>query len=226
MRLVLVRHGESAWNVEGRFEGQSGSSLSARGHEQARCLAEVLARTVPRIDLTLASDLERVRETVKPFVELTGAKVTVDQRLREIDTGTWSGRSFEEIAQEWPDILLAVQRGEDVRRGGGETFVELRARVAEAIADICRVAPNRVGEDALLTAVVFTHGGPIRVAAAEALGLANGGHRRLSPPANCSLSVLDALVDGNGERREMRLAAYNVPVSDIDHEADALQPGG
>lgn len=225
VRIVLVRHGESAWNVEGRFQGQSGSGLSPLGHEQARCLAEILARTVPRSDLTFASDLERVRQTVKPFVELTGAAVTVDERLREIDTGTWSGRSFDEVAQDFPEVLLALRRGEDVRRGGGETFEELRERVAAVIAEICRATPDRVAESGLLTAIVFTHGGPIRMAAAEALGLPSGGHRRLSPPANCSLTELDALVDGDGERREMRLAAYNVPVSNADRDSDAPSVG-
>jgi broad specificity phosphatase PhoE len=213
VRIVLVRHGESTWNVESRFEGHSGAGLSDAGRKQARCAAEALARMRPAIRLAVASDLRRVQETVKPFVELTGLPVTADIRLREIDSGTWSGRTFEEMARISPDTFLALRQGEDVRRGGGETFEELRRRVTAVIAEIAR-SPLNGGEDGgAVTAVVFTHGGPIRVAAAEALGLPTGAHRRLTPPANCSMTELEVLVAADGSC-EMKLVSYNVPISE------------
>jgi broad specificity phosphatase PhoE len=190
--LVLLRHGESVWNAEHRYQGQQGTGLSARGRQQAKQAAEYLQSF--EFDAIVASDLQRVRETLQPYLDSQDhLEVRVDKRWREIDVGTWGGRMIAEIAAEEPDVVEAFARGENVARGGGETFAQLRTRVWEAAQDIARSGVRRV--------LVVTHGGPIRVAAASALGLPAGDEMVLDPPGNCSLTTLR--LDG--------LTAYNVP---------------
>lgn len=190
--LVLLRHGESVWNAEHRYQGQQGTGLSARGRQQAKQAAEYLQSF--EFDAMVASDLQRVRETLQPYLDSQDhLEVRVDKRWREIDVGTWGGRMIAEIAAEEPDVVEAFARGENVARGGGETFAQLRTRVWEAAQDIARSGVRRV--------LVVTHGGPIRVAAASALGLPAGDEMVLDPPGNCSLTTLR--LDG--------LTAYNVP---------------
>jgi glucosyl-3-phosphoglycerate phosphatase len=208
VRVVLVRHGESRGNAAARFEGQTGPGLTPRGHAQARAIAAGLDRYgLP--DLVIASDLIRVSETAAPYLARTGLPARIDARWREAAVGSWSGRSFAEIAAEFPDAIRALRRGEDVRRGGGETFAEVRARVAAALDDaMAPFAGTPAG--GRHTVIVFTHGGPIRVATAEAMGLPAGGHLGLDAPTNCSATELEFVLGGDGSRRA-RLVAYNTP---------------
>jgi glucosyl-3-phosphoglycerate phosphatase len=206
VRVVLVRHGESQGNAAERFEGQTGPGLTPRGHAQARAIAAGLDR-YGTPDLVVASDLVRVSETAAPYLARTGLPARIDARWREAAVGTWSGRSFVEIAAEFPDAIRALRRGEDVRRGGGETYAEVRVRVATALDDVLApFAATPVGSRH--TVVVFTHGGPVRVATAEAMGLPAGGHLGLDPPTNCSTTELEYVLAGDG-RRGARLVTYN-----------------
>ncbi|WP_350278201.1 histidine phosphatase family protein [Kribbella sp. HUAS MG21] len=190
--LFLLRHGESVWNAEHRYQGQQGTGLSARGRQQAKDAAGYLQSY--DFDEIVASDLQRVTETLQPYVDtLDHPAVRIDKRWREIDVGTWGGRTFADVYAEEADVVDAFARGEDVARGGGETFRQLRARVWEAMQEITRGGVRRV--------LVVTHGGPIRVATAAALNLPAGAELVLDPPGNCSLTTLR--LDG--------LTTYNVP---------------
>lgn len=200
LTIHLIRHGEAVWNAEGKYQGQADSGLTDRGHQQARRAAAWL-QTLPRIDGVASSDLPRVRETAEPFLVATGHEVTLDARLREIDVGTWAGRTFGEVARDEPDVVEAVARGEDLRRGGGETFAETRVRVSAALDDL---AAAHAGGAVL---VVFSHGGPIRLATAAALDLPSPGHHRIASPDNCSVTTLTW---GPG-----RLLAYNRPTDTV-----------
>jgi probable phosphoglycerate mutase len=194
--LVLLRHGESVWNAEDRYQGQQGTGLSARGRQQAKAAAEYLRAF--EFDAIVASDLQRVRETLQPYADtLDRPSVRIDKRWREIDVGTWGGRTFADVYADQPEVVNAFARGEDVARGGGETFRQLRARVWEAMQDAAGVRAEARGRRVL----VVTHGGPIRVAAAAALGLPPGAGMALDPPGNCSLTT----------RRLDGLTSYNVP---------------
>lgn len=201
--LVLLRHGESVWNAEHRYQGQQGTGLSARGRQQAKQAAEYLQSF--EVDAIVASDLQRVTETLQPYLDSQDhLDVRVDKRWREIDVGTWGGRMIADIAAEEPDVVEAFARGENVARGGGETFAQLRTRVWEAVQEIARADVEPAGACTAGRArrvLVVTHGGPIRVAAASALGLSAGDEMLLDPPGNCSLTTLR--LDG--------LTAYNVP---------------
>ena len=192
--MVLVRHGESQWNAEGRLQGQGGTHLSARGERQAKATADYLVQRYATMH-AVRSDLERVVQTAAPWEAQVGPEVTVDRRWREIDVGTWSGLTWAEVEAQDPETLAAWRAGNDVRRGGGETFAELRARTEEALRELADVAE---------TVIVFTHGGCIRLSVAAMLGLPVMGELTLGPVANCSVTEVEL----HPERPLLR--AYNV----------------
>ncbi len=193
-RVLLLRHGETDWNADGRWQGQGGAGLSRLGRRQAADTAAFLAATRPDIASVVRSDLERVAETTAPVLERLAVPVEVDRRWREIDVGTWSGRTHEEVRALDPAGYQTWRTGGDPRRGGGETDADLRVRVAAALEDL-------VGGSG--TVLVVTHGGPVRHAVAEALRLPAGGHRRLAGAGNCSLSELRV------EAGQWSLVGYN-----------------
>lgn len=88
-RIILVRHGETTWNVEGRYQGQEDTPLSQRGLQQGQLLAEGL-RNIP-IDLCISSPLQRSYQTCKFCADLHKLPVATDERLLEINHGTWEG---------------------------------------------------------------------------------------------------------------------------------------
>ena len=192
--LLLVRHGESEWNAENRLQGHGGTGLSALGHAQARATAEHLARRFGEVALIVRSDLPRVAQTAAPTEALIDAEVRLDERLREIDVGSWSGLTWDEVALHDPEGLQRWRDGEDVARGGGETWAALRERVWPALQELSEVGG---------TVLVFTHGGPIRIGVAAALELPLFGEDRLGPVDNCSLTELAFEPD------RVRLRSYN-----------------
>jgi broad specificity phosphatase PhoE len=130
--LVLVRHAESTWNAERRWQGQEDPPLSPRGLDQARALGSTLAGE--GIRAIVASDLERARETARLVADPLGWTLELEPRLRELDVGAWGGLTLDEIAARWPEDLARLRAGDlDVRPGGGESRRELRARVMAAI---------------------------------------------------------------------------------------------
>lgn len=193
--VVLVRHGESAWNAEGRLQGQGGTGLSDLGRSQADATAAYLCARYPDVAAAVGSDQRRAVQTAAPWAAASGMAVVTDPRWREIDVGTWSGLTWAEVEQADPETLQAWRSGQDVRRGGGETFAELRSRVWEVVQE---------RRDAGGTIIVFTHGGAIRLGVAEALGLPVMGEHALGPVANCGVTEL--VFDARG----WHLSAYNV----------------
>jgi len=206
--LHLVRHAESLWNVEGRYQGQADSGLTEDGHRQAGEFGEAFAREVPAPDAVLSSDLPRVVDTAAPYLRRIGVQAETDAALREVSVGTWAGRTFEEMAAEEPAIVVAAAAGEDVPRGGGETFAEARTRVA---ATLDRVVERLAAAGGDRIAVVFAHGGPIRVAVAHALDLPFPGHAAFGSPDNCSVTTV-RITSGRAE-----LLRYN-------HDLTAARP--
>lgn len=194
--MIMVRHGESHWNVENRYQGQHDSGLTELGRAQAAQVAKVLAEEVDPARVVWSSDLPRARDTAQAYADLTGATVVEDIRLRELSVGSWSGRTLAEIAKEFPEVVAASAAGQDVRRGEGETFAEQRERIVESLTEIA-------AED-LQTALVFSHGGSIRVAAAHAAGVPSPGHYTMAPPSNCSRTVLQLSSERN------MLVRYNI----------------
>ncbi|WP_051266304.1 histidine phosphatase family protein [Nakamurella lactea] len=209
--IHLVRHAESRWNVEGRYQGQTDSGLTDDGVRQAAALGEALADLVPAPDLVISSDLPRAMDTCRPYAARIGARVVTDRALREISVGDWSGRTFGEIAAEHPDTVAAVEDGVDLPRGGGETFAQTRSRVAAALARAVGRLPDGDGDRAM---VAVSHGGPIRVAAAAALGLPSPGHTAFSAPDNCSVTSIR--IKPGGARELLRYNHTVAPAGTAD----------
>ena len=156
-RLLLIRHGQTSWNADGRWQGHGDPGLTDEGVAQARRLARTLRddqhRTWVRI---ISSDLERARQTAVAIADQLGLEIELDRRLRELDVGTWSGLTREEIRRLDPERLHAFEQGEPtIRPGGGESRIAIRERTHEFVTDLAK----RCGGDRL---IVVTHLGVIR----------------------------------------------------------------
>lgn len=180
-RLILVRHGESQWNAEGRIQGQACNGLSDIGIEQANVTAEVLAETYPDA-LLFSSDIYRTRQTVEPLRARLNVTPVFDPRLRERHFGAWETQLRDEIRASDPARWARHVAGEDViGEIGGETASELVARVLAGLNDIL------AGTDEDQAVIVVTHGGPVYYGVHHALGLAPG---VLGTVANTSITEL------------------------------------
>ena len=131
--VYLVRHGETPWNVERRFQGQLNVELSPAGREQARAVAEWLAGRPVRFSAIYSSDLRRAAETAAVIGERTGITPQLDPRLREINVGEWSGMLADEVEQKYPGALLEWHdRIDRYTIPGGESIPVVQQRVLEA----------------------------------------------------------------------------------------------
>ena len=139
--LILIRHGETDWNIEGRYTGQSDVPLNACGLEQADSLAKQLQGK--KIDAIYSSDLRRAHQTAKALAESRGTRLLIDPRLREIHQGEWEGMLFKDIRASYSQAW--EQRERDpllVAPPGGETVGQVRTRVLEALRDILHQHPD------------------------------------------------------------------------------------
>jgi probable phosphoglycerate mutase len=152
--LLLVRHGQSTWNAEGRWQGQADPPLSALGEQQAR---EAVARLAENpFTAVFSSDLRRARQTAEVLAGALGVEVQVDRGLREIDVGDWTGLTRAEIEARWPGELAAWSEGRSESPVGGETRAHLVERARAALA---RIAGAAAPDDHVL---LVTHGALIR----------------------------------------------------------------
>lgn len=194
-RIVLWRHGQTAWNLERRFQGSTDIELTPAGLEQARRAARLLAALRP--DAILASDLSRTAATAAELAALTGLDVTHDEALRETYAGAWQGLTHEEIVERYGEEYAAWKRGEPVRRGGGELETEVADRAAPVVErNVEKLPPGG-------TLVVVSHGGTIRTTIGRLLGLVPHTWEALGGLSNCCWSVL-----GEGARG-WRLLEHN-----------------
>ena len=141
-RMLIVRHGESEWNREGRWQGWTDSALSARGAAQARARGAELHSTGHRFAAVYASDLARAFRTAELIAEAVGGPAAVpDRALRERFGGAWEGHTRAEIIAGWPDEREAWQRGELAAPPGGETGTAVLERVTAALRRIDAESP-------------------------------------------------------------------------------------
>jgi broad specificity phosphatase PhoE len=179
MTIHLARHGQTAYNHEGRFQGHSPVPLDATGREQAVELAEVAAGV--EIVSLWCSPLVRARETADVVAARIGLQPIEDARFVETDTGDWTDRSFAEIRAEDPEGFARYERSDpSFRYPGGESFAEQSDRVQAGLADLRAQA-------AALPALVVCHRGVIRLALVVALGDEAAGAREIP---NASLVTL------------------------------------
>jgi alpha-ribazole phosphatase len=134
-QLILVRHGQTDWNREGRYQGQANPPLNTLGREQAEAIAEQLAGQ--SLNAIYSSDLQRALETARIIAGRLGLKVQLDPRLREIDQGEWEGMVASDISVRYPTEWETRQRDPlHARPPKGETVTEVATRVWSAIDDI------------------------------------------------------------------------------------------
>lgn len=192
---MLWRHGQTAWNLEQRFQGSTDIELTADGLSQAQRAARLLAGLKP--DAIIASDLRRAAATAAELAAVTGLTVTHYEGLRETYAGAWQGLTHHEIVGRYGEQYAAWKRGEPVRRGGGE----LETEVADRSAPVVLAAADKLADDGVL--VVVSHGGTIRTTIGRLLGLESTSWESLGGLSNCCWSVL-----GEGARG-WRLMEHN-----------------
>lgn len=151
--LILIRHGETDWNVQGRFQGQIDVPLNATGQRQAALMAERLEREGHRFDAFYCSDLLRTRQTAAPASARLVLAAAPDAGLREQHFGVLEGLSFDEVRARHPELLAAWLRHDpDYALPEGESVRAFHARVVGALRALARRhAGGRLA--------VVTHGG-------------------------------------------------------------------
>lgn len=186
MRLLLVRHGATANNAEGRITGQTDVALSPLGLVQAEAAADALARE-PLV-VVISSDLTRARQTATIIADHTGVPLALDPNLREIAMGAWEGLTYADIRRQYPaDWPLWQGEGARFTPPGGETVEAMLARASQTL-DRCR---REYADDSVLW---VTHGGLIGALICQLLGIGLE-HRRQLRRDNAAISELH--VDGS-----------------------------
>lgn len=153
-RFTLIRHGQTAWNVERRWQGHAAVPLDSEGQQQADALGKYLVGT--QYDRIYSSDLLRTRQTAHIINQHLDLELSFDRRLREIDVGEWQGITHQEL-QEWDAkrLFAVFEDRETARIPGGESYADLADRGCAALYDYARI---HNGENLL----IVTHGGTIR----------------------------------------------------------------
>lgn len=196
--LVLLRHGQTDYNVAMRLQGQTDIPLNETGREQARRAGEVLAGIAP--DAVVASDLSRAADTARAVAGPLGLDVVTDPRLRERDFGLWEGLHGDVIAERWPEDYAVWRGGGHPESVGAERRGHVGVRFADGVAD----AASRL--ETSQTLLVVAHGACITSGITALLGLDADTWSGLSGLGNCHWSVLQA-----SEREpRWRLTSHNV----------------
>lgn len=198
IELTLVRHGESTYNVTGRWQGQGDAPLSELGKQQAARVGARLAGE--RFDKVVSSDLTRAHHTALA----TGHTVDVRREWREIDVGTWEGLTREEVAERYPEQVHGAFSGEDIKIGGAESWADLSARVEQAFLTLLReLQPGA-------RAAVVAHGGVIASLLSGVLGLTEHRPRPIGRISNTAISRVQVWMDPTHQTlHHARLVAFN-----------------
>jgi broad specificity phosphatase PhoE len=140
-RLILIRHGQTAWNAEGRWQGQTDVPLNSYGLEQAQRIATELAGA--GIQIIYTSDMQRALQTVEPLVRRSGLPMRIDPRLREIHQGDWQGLLVSDIVARYGELFYRRQADPAaVAPPGGETIEQVRQRAYKVFDEILDRHPD------------------------------------------------------------------------------------
>lgn len=166
MRIILVRHGQTKWNSEGRVQGRTDIPLNARGMAQAEAVGEWLSGR--KIDAVYASPLMRAHDTAKAIADRQGVCVKLLDEMIEIDFGLWEGKTSRELAAEFPEFWtdwswhLDEQKSAMMQAESAYMILERTKRAIDAVMD-------ENAKDA--TAVIVSHTMPIKLLMADAMGI-------------------------------------------------------
>lgn len=159
MRVLFVRHGETDWNLDGRYQGRADTALCAAGRERARLIGERMRGT--NVSWVLSSPLLRAERTAALIkANLGRVRASVDSRLTEIDFGDWQGLTQQEIKRRWPEVLRSWKNNPDTFRfPAGESLLEAYQRILDFVRNPPWITHAFEGD-----ALVVSHAGPIRLA--------------------------------------------------------------
>jgi broad specificity phosphatase PhoE len=186
--IVLVRHGETDWNRERRFQGHADTELNEAGRAQAADLADSL--TNESLAAVYTSPLRRARETAAIIAVRLRLDVRPLDALREIHVGHWEGLTIDEVKERYPESASA---GWHSGWPGGETYEELSARVLPTFVGLAVAHPNE-------RILAVTHAGPVRAALAAAMGLSYDDARAIIGSLENCVAFRIAVRDGKLER--------------------------
>lgn len=205
-RITFIRHGETDWNVNGRWQGQAAVPLNAWGRRQADVVSAYLAASSQRFDAIYASDLSRAYDTASAIARNLNLSVVADKRLREIDLGEWQGLTEDEV-KAWDGERLAWVRQDNFNhaRPSGESWQHVGARGTEMLREIVAAHPDAA-------VLVVSHGGTIRVTL-QHLGLIDTSYTFIE---NCSRTIVS--YDADADR--WTVEGYNL----VDHLAALRDP--
>ena len=180
--LLLIRHGETLWNEQGRMQGQHDSPLTPTGLQQARQLGRRFESVA--FSALYSSDLGRAHQTARCIADTTAKEITADRGLRERAFGIFEGLTNAEIRTRYPEEYeVFARRDPDYRMQGGESAAEFQARVVESLGRIARRHPQE-------TLVVVSHGLVLDAIYRAACGMALDTPRGF-PLLNCSINTFE-----------------------------------
>jgi broad specificity phosphatase PhoE len=200
-RLVLLRHGQTDYNVGGRMQGHLDSMLTETGVEQAASVAPEIARLVP--DRLISSDLKRAVDTADLVSAACGLPVKYDARLRETHLGEWQGRTVAEIEDGWPGAIATWRSDPGWAPPGGESRIEVVRRSLPVVEELDEEFATG---DPDTTVVLVAHGGLIAGLVCGLLALPTATWPAIGGVGNCRWAALARRSD----HPRWRLAGYNV----------------
>ena len=157
-QIYLLRHGQTDWNLQGRWQGHADIPLNAVGLEQAVRLAQTLSAC--GLQAIYASDLQRARQTAEALAQVTGLSVVVDARLREVNQGEWQGLPMAEIRQRYRRGYQDLKDPTLFAPPGGESLRQLCDRLLSSIQEIAIHHPDQrvaVVSHGFAVAVLLAH---------------------------------------------------------------------
>jgi len=210
-RLLLWRHGRTAYNASARLQGQVDIPLDDVGHWQARtAAAALLARHTPT--RVVSSDLSRAAQTATALARMVGLEVELDARVRERGFGDWEGLTGQEISARWPQDYALWRGGGEPSRVGAESRAAVAERTAAAITE------HAAALDRTDTLVVVSHGAAISSAVAALMSMP-ADWRAIAGMHNAHWAEL---VPSSGSvEPAWRLAAYNLGPTDASSDWNA-----
>jgi glucosyl-3-phosphoglycerate phosphatase len=203
-RLVLLRHGQTDFNVAGRMQGHFDSKLTETGVAQAASVAPEIARLVP--ERVVSSDLSRAVDTADVVGAASGRPVKLDARLRETHLGDWQGRTVAEIEEGWPGAISTWRSDPAWTPPGGESRIDVVRRALPVVEELDDELASTIAD---ATVVLVAHGGLIAGLVCGLLALPVTTWPAIGGVGNCRWAALARRAD----HPRWRLAGYNVGVS-------------
>lgn len=200
-RLVLLRHGQTDYNVKGRMQGHLDSMLTETGVEQAAAVAPEIARLVP--DRLISSDLRRAVDTADLVAAACGRPVKLDTRLRETHLGEWQGRTVAEIEDGWPGGIATWRSDPAWAPPGGESRIEVVRRSLPVVEELDEEYGTT---DPEISVVLVAHGGLIAGLVCGLLALPATAWPAIGGMGNCRWAALARRAD----HPRWRLTGYNI----------------